>query len=185
MAQVIQLHKDEDFTPVSPLFHAVTSDVMGYQIGGHAPGPEVLVIGYRAATAIAFHRLAQLPSLPFLLGRLTVAYQEAIDDETSGIGYMDLFNDRIYGSLFIGYDATEATTGTRSRIEKDTYWSVLRLCAKLGMISGRGVPPAAEPTENPDIHEDMISPSCSLATLSRVQRTVVRRLRSDQTRLTA
>ncbi len=186
MAQILTLRQKIDVTPVAPLLHGATNDVVGYQIGGHTPGPEAIVIGHRAATATAFNRLAQLPSLPFLVGRLTLVYQEALDDDASGIGYMDVVPNPVYGSLFIGCIPDMATSSaTRRRIDNETYWATLRLCAKLGMINGRGVPPAPETRSNPAILEDMISPTCSLDRLTSLQRTVAEKIRGDQSKLSA
>ncbi len=186
MAQIYPLHEETDATPVAPILHGVSNDVVGYRIGGHTKGPEAIVIGNRAATATAFHKLAQLPSLPYLVGRLTLVYQEAIDDASSGVGYMDVVPNPVYGSLFVGYDPDEAASSTmRRRIDDDTYWATLRLCAKLGMISGRGVPAKGDTRESATIFEDMISPTCSLSRLSVLQQTVVDRIRGDQTKLSA
>lgn len=147
-------HSIDRDAPVVALLHNRTGDLIGYRIGGHTPGPEVVIVGYRSASAEAFHRLAQLPSLPFLLGQVTLIYQEALEDQQSGFGYAALSRRHIDGSLFISYDADNMTEDSLGRMRSDAYWSVLRLCARLGMINGRGV---KQQDDAPHIMDGMIS----------------------------
>lgn len=166
-------------TPVTPLIHEGTGELIGYRIGGHTAGPDVLVVGYRAASAEAFHRLAQLPSLPFLLGRVTLIYQEALEDARSGFGYARISGRQIDGSLFISYDAAGMDGASLDRVRHGAYWSVLRLCARLGMIEGRGVREIA--ADLPHILEGMISPKLTCEGLMEARRKLLDRFgRSDQ-----
>ena len=125
-----------------PFFCTSTNDVAGYRICGAKAGPTALVTGFRDMIAPTFLRLAELPSLPRMQGQLILAFVDQIEAPESGISGRGIFSERIDGSIFIDFHATSNTgPDVLLRAHREVYWSVLRLCTRLGMISGRGVPP--------------------------------------------
>jgi hypothetical protein len=106
----------------------------GYKIAGARPGPTVVVAGYAPVAHDIFDRLLNLPTLPWLRGSLVLISLDALDvaivDEelANQIGHVDR-------TLHLPFSANrDHATATR-----EGYWAVLKLCAQLGMISGRGV----------------------------------------------
>lgn len=127
---------------VKMLHDASTGDVAGYRISGVNAGPTALATGFRDTVAPAFHQLARLPSLPRLHGQIILAFTDQIEVPGCGFSGRDLFSERIDGSIFLAFHATRNTAPKDLRnAHREAYWSVLRLCTQLGMISGRGVPP--------------------------------------------
>ncbi len=126
---------------VEPLFHGSASDIAGYRILGAAVGPTALVTGDRATVSPVFHRIVQLPGLPRLRGRLVLAYLDSLAASGKLRNLGNLTPENVDRSIFITFHAPRATPpDVRARVQHDAYWSILRLCANLGMISGRGVP---------------------------------------------
>jgi hypothetical protein len=79
-----------------------------------------------------------------LRGQLILLFEEPLFDPSSGLMAEDIYREPVDGSLFIA----RGTGGLQDavlleKIRTEAYWSVLRLCMRLGMISGRGVPKAA------------------------------------------
>lgn len=135
---------------VRTLFHAATGDVVGYAVRGAKPGPRALVVGRRGAASDAYHRLTQLPSLPRMQGELLLMFDEALDDPYSGVTRDGLYDRDIDGSIYLSVDAEAIRERSRrAHARKEAYWSILRLCAQLGIISGRGVPHLADPAPEP------------------------------------
>jgi len=123
------------------LTHAISGATIGYRISGGTAGPRALAVGRRQDAQDAFERLALLESLPRLRGELFVLFEDAVDDETSGIAEARLLDTRFDGKIFIAYqDVLPADSAAQRDQDRAAYWTVLRLCARLGMISGRGVP---------------------------------------------
>lgn len=126
---------------VSPIFHISGTDVMGYIFDGAERGPTLLAAGYRAALGPAFDRIARLPSLPWLRGRLILAFADGIDPAEGGLCVDTLFDEPIDEQVFFGFQANHPTSRrARERFEREAFRTILRLCTRLGMISGRGVP---------------------------------------------
>lgn len=120
------------------LIHARTGAIVGYRIIGVEAGPLALATGRRCDAEKAFLRLITLRSLLRLRGELTLMFQNELDDPLIGDEVTSLMARGYDGSVFISYqNARGALLATQ---ERDAYWSVLRLCTRLGMISGRGVP---------------------------------------------
>lgn len=124
---------------VTPIIYADGSDVAGYIVSGAERGPMALAVGRRSVASEAFHRLAQLESLPRMRGRLLLVFENALEQPKSGLSYAALDRLRFDGNVTILADATDVAYKTAARNE--AYWTVLRLLARLGMIDGRGVPP--------------------------------------------
>lgn len=141
----------ESTAGVRPILHRGSGDVIGYRIEGAENGPTVVATGFRSAVAPVFHRLAQLPSLPRLRGRLILTFADEIDRPESGLCLDTLVDGPAEGpagapaddAIFFGYQSLPGMTAeARLAIEREVYWTILRHCAALGMITGRGVPAA-------------------------------------------
>lgn len=144
------------------LRHRADGGVIGYRVTGRRRGPRALAIARRADAGDAFFRLAKLPHLPWLRGELLVVFEEALDDPASGLTRDALFAEPVDGSIYIAFQNTPPRdTRLRRLNQRSAYWSVLRLCVRLGMIRGRGVPAAAR-IESPQ-DEDESEPLCSAA----------------------
>ena len=105
---------------------------MGLRIGGHMPGPTLVVCGPRLGAAPVYDKLAAVQTLSWMRGTLFLTYAETLT--TRGVPGLDA--DRIDATLFL---ASAALKPDAHSIQ-DGYWTVLRACTRLGMISGRGVP---------------------------------------------
>ena len=138
---VPQAIEDASLNPaVVPLLHARSGDVAGYRIIGAANGPRVLATGYRPVVGEAFHRLAQLPNLPWLRGSVTLVFSEAADGHSKELSWSELFNDQIDGVVLVTAQSLDVVPpDQREDLRQEAYWTVLRLCTDLGMIAGRGV----------------------------------------------
>lgn len=87
----------------------------GWQLTGPKPGPTLVIVGSGAALAGAVKRLQALPSLAYLRGHLRVC--STIPDI-----------------------AIDTLVSIKTEVEQDAYWHILAAAARLGMISGRGIP---------------------------------------------
>lgn len=131
--------EDETFkTPQVEVLTAQKGNVtLGFRIGGFHAGPELLVVGHDPVAGLVYDRLMQLPALGWMRGRLTMVFLNEMERNClpSDIGTLiasvpdDLF--------FLPYQLDAAFHAEASA---EGYWSVLRSCTRLGMISGRGVP---------------------------------------------
>lgn len=138
------LNETNDQNGLTTLFHRGNGSVIGYQIGGTVAGPRAIAVGRRADVGDAFHRLAQIPTLPRLMGVLNLVFEDDIDDPTSGMTREMLFRQPVDGSIYIAFsDLTDNRPSELRRLRdnqrKEAYWTVLRLATRLGMIEGRGV----------------------------------------------
>ena len=126
---------------VRRLYSSTGAGNIGYRVDGAQSGPTMLASGYRETIRPVFRRLARLPSLPRLRGHLLLAYVDGIHDPDSETRLDSLFDEAIDGSVFLGFERRpETQPETITRFEREAYWTILRICAGLGMIAGRGVP---------------------------------------------
>ena len=95
--------------------HISTDDPVLWRLSGAVSGPTLLIIGDPAKLQDAVTRLQSLPSLVYLRGMLLVA------SETST-------------------EPADAQLHLTDREADDAYWIILSEAARLGMISGRGIP---------------------------------------------
>lgn len=119
---------------VEVLNQACDARAFGYKIGGSRPGPTVVVAGYAPVANDIYERLLDLPTLPWLRGSLVLITLDALDIATIDEELTDLIGpvDRTLHLPFrAGRDHVDAA--------REGYWTVLKLCAQLGMISGRGI----------------------------------------------
>ena len=62
------------------------------------------------------------------------------DGQSKALSWQELFDDQTDGMLMVTAQSAEVVPlAERKAFKHEAYWSVLRLCAALGMISGRGV----------------------------------------------
>lgn len=116
-------------------------DTIGYRVDGAESGPTLLASGYRATITPVFQRLARLPSLPRLRGHLLLAYVDDIHIPACETKLDRLFDEAIDRSVFLAFERwPETEPAIVARFERESYWTILKVCANLGMISGRGIP---------------------------------------------
>ncbi len=108
----------------------------GYSIGGAFAGPRVLVAGETDLVRATFARLSKLPTLPWMRGQLLIVDLEAADTDTASRATDDIWKTPFDEMIMLPFASRESSF--KQGVD-DFYWSVLRLCADLGMISGRGV----------------------------------------------
>lgn len=100
-------------------------------IGGHFAGPVVAVCAFGAVAELLFSRLQSLPTLPWLRGRLHLI---RVDE----LGCVSQVPNSIDPDEIIMIEAPDSQKDQAAAAESG-YWDVLRLCASLGMIEGRGI----------------------------------------------
>ncbi|MGC1494184.1 MAG: hypothetical protein WA790_00135 [Sulfitobacter sp.] len=113
-----------------------TGATIGYRFGGDRPGPNALVAGDARLMQSLFNRLHNLPTLPWMWGKLYLVTL----DEMECTGLQDISRcipDIAFDALVMLPYAPGADTHDFS-IDR-AYWTSLRLCRQLGMIQGRGV----------------------------------------------
>jgi len=110
---------------------------LGLRIGGKYAGPKVLVAGHDPLTGMVCNRLLRLPTTHWLRGTLTLVDLNAFDDAAVSYHFSAVTEGPPDELLFLPFVADAAL---QEVAVKEGYWSILRLCAKLGMISGRGIP---------------------------------------------
>ena len=113
-----------------------TSDacVFGYRIGGARPGPTVVVAGYAPVAPDIYDRLLKLPTLPWMRGTLVLVTLDTLDAA--------LIEEELVGQIGPVERTIHLPYPDRRDSEPEIrrgYWTVLKACARLGMISGRGV----------------------------------------------
>lgn len=126
---------------VEVLTTARTGTAFGCRLVGAKPGPQLAVAGVCPSAEIVFDRLLSIPTLPWLRGNLILLRLDVLDDilmELSSLSSMGEI-DRTVMLPWVDPDQEDRQTLRRS------YHMVLRACADLGMISGRGVAPANLP----------------------------------------
>lgn len=107
-------------------------------LGGNSRGPVLLVCGRRDICRPVFRRIVRLPSLPWMSGRLLLAFIGASEPDGPAapgpeLQALPFFDD----SVFLDFVAAEGAA--RARYEQQAYWTILRKMAQVGMIAGRGV----------------------------------------------
>ena len=120
-------------TNISSLVEVVPStlddEIGAYRLGGYFSGPSVMLLGHDTAADLVFDRLLCLPTLAWMRGKMTLVFV----DRLSTNGWKDIVQHEHIDRTFI----------LPFLLNKDTcnvqYWRILRACAKLGMINGRGV----------------------------------------------
>ncbi len=120
---------------------APDAPAMGYVLTGRLPGPTLVVADHGDLGRAVVARLRRLPTLPWMRGRIVVVSLDRLGagDQARTLGGCIGSYDRIVHLPLAGRGGqTEAAA-------EQGYWAVLRMAARLGMISGRGVPMGARP----------------------------------------
>ncbi|WP_457086156.1 hypothetical protein [Marinovum sp. KMM 9879] len=129
---------EADANYVDVLTNTRDGTVFGYRLVGASAGPQVAVLGTCAAAELAFDRLMHIPTLPWMKGNLILIQLDALDDALSQIDSLVAI-----GPIDRTITLPRANQGGLSEAEiRHHYQTILRACTELGMISGRGVPPA-------------------------------------------
>ena len=117
--------------------------VTGFRIGGKKPGPRAVVFASGTPARRVFQQLLLLPSLSHLHGELLLVYAQAPGARPTPAELLALSDLPIDEVLSLPLAKVENFRAEQQAVaEKSGYWNVLRLCARLGMIAGRGVPRA-------------------------------------------
>lgn len=109
--------------------------VFAYRLVGAAAGPQLVVAGTCPSAATVFERLLSIPTLPWMRGSLVLVRLDALEDVASDVGGLEPLGpvDRTIVLTGAGVGAEDEALARRN------YHAVLRACAELGMIAGRGV----------------------------------------------
>ncbi len=109
---------------------------IGYRFGGDRPGPNALVAGDATLMDALFDRLCNLPTLPWMWGKLYLVTLDGV--ECTGLpDIARCIPDMAFDALVML--PNEPAEHTRDFSLDRAYWATLRLCRQLGMIEGRGV----------------------------------------------
>ncbi|WP_133117356.1 hypothetical protein [Paramylibacter kogurei] len=121
---------------VQDIISPTTGQICGYKLGGAKVGPSVLVAAHSPLGTPVYDQLMQLNTLPWMWGTLYLILLDRLD-ENNGVGMMNYAPQQPLDEiLFLPH--IHAYEPMQSAVQ-DSYWNVLRLCTKLGMIAGRGV----------------------------------------------
>ena len=112
-----------------------TGTVFGYRIVGSKLGPQVVVAGSCDASTAVFERLLAIPTLPWLRGNLVLILLDALDDIVHDISSIESIG-HVDRTIML---ANSPTDDGGKALNQKNYHMILRVCAELGMISGRGV----------------------------------------------
>jgi hypothetical protein len=104
----------------------------GVRFGGDRPGPIETVA----------RRMIKLPTLPWIWGHIYLISSDMISSGQQ-VDVTSCLPNVIFDDITISAASNQDSTDTLDA----AYWTVLRLCARLGMIQGRGV--ATEPIRKP------------------------------------
>ncbi|SMX38613.1 hypothetical protein [Maliponia aquimaris] len=106
--------------------------VYGYRLTGASAGPQVVVAGMCRTAEDIFERFLALPTLPWMRGTLTLVRLDCFDEATEGAMSLGPVDCTVV-LPWVSEDTVDLGTLRRG------YYNVLRICAGLGMIQGRGV----------------------------------------------
>jgi len=113
-----------------------TSQIVGHRIGGAFAGPKLMVAADAPLAEAVFKRLTKLPTLPWMRGELWVINLTSFNEHTILHLPATLWETPIERTVVLPHVTSDTLS---EEIATEAYWSVLRLCSDLGMISGRGV----------------------------------------------
>lgn len=125
-----------DFGYIEALTATAKGTVIGYRLVGASAGPQLVVAGICPSSEHVFDRLLSIPTLPWMRGSLVLIRTSALDNLLSDLPSVSVLGE-IDRTMVLPFSDTEKADET---IIRRSYHQVLRACASLGMISGRGVP---------------------------------------------
>ena len=134
---------------VSPNFHISelylprSNRRFGFRVGGLMAGPNVVVACEAALARQVYQRLLLIPSLNRLRGRLFLISLDRLDDlqELGSLrGLLGVTGpvDNILTLPAVELETLDETAA--AELIRRNYYGVLRLCARMGMVQGRGIP---------------------------------------------
>jgi len=136
-----QLVQSETIVPDGRFVEILTSnstgDVIGYRFGGGQAGPNVMAAAYGQISEYLFDRLAELPTIPWMWGKLFIVNLDALTDTELRNPARLIAETPIDEVLMLPVAALQGDDATAA---EQSYWATLKLCASLGMIQGRGIP---------------------------------------------
>lgn len=113
---------------------------LGMVIDSGRPGPALLVTGFSASTLRVYDRLAELPSISHLRGRLTLMHLDRLGEAGNGPEQLRALVGPQDDSLFLPFLPDDRLSPKAlAQASDEDYWTILAKMAALGMISGRGV----------------------------------------------
>lgn len=107
----------------------------GYRLRGNAAGPQLVVAGFCPMAMPIFDRLLSIPTLPWMRGTLVLVRLDILDECLQDLMRLDPLGP-VDRTIILPWSHTDEPD-TRTLLAQ--YHMVLRACADLGMISGRGV----------------------------------------------
>lgn len=109
--------------------------IYGYRLTGAMAGPTLLVAGTCETAEMVFNRLMRIPTLPWMRGTLVLIRLDHLDDiagDSCKLPTLGPIERTLVLPVIDGGPEVEVQI-------RRTYHRVLRACADLGMIAGRGV----------------------------------------------
>lgn len=128
---------------ISELYSPQTGRQFGYRIGGLLHGPDVAVSCQAALAKQVFQRLLLIPSLNRMKGRLFLISLDRLEDPQGCVSLHELLGlgravDGILTLPPVELDTLDEAAAME--LVRRNYFAVLRLCARMGMVNGRGIP---------------------------------------------
>lgn len=133
---------DPQKSHISELYLPESSRRFGFRVGGLVNGPDVVVACQAALARQVYQRLLLIPSLNRLKGRLFLISLDRLDDLHDIGPLRGLLGvrgpiDRILTLPAVDLDTLDETAATE--LVRRNHYAVLRLCARMGMVLGRGM----------------------------------------------
>jgi hypothetical protein len=127
-------------TPLLRIDGSGAQQTLGLVVDGVRPGPTLLVTGFSATTVAIFDRIAALPTIRYLHGKLVLVHIDRLGTNTSGMDWLSEQIGIVDENLFLPLLADDRLSeDALNRGTDEDYWTILSKMASLGMISGRGV----------------------------------------------
>jgi hypothetical protein len=128
---------------ISELYLPESNRRFGFRVGGLMEGANVVVACQAALARQVYQRLLLIPSLNRLKGRLFLISLDRLEDLQDIASLRGLLGvsgpiDHILTLPTVELDTLDETAATE--LVRRNYYAVLRLCARMGMVQGRGIP---------------------------------------------
>ncbi|WP_412505092.1 hypothetical protein [Roseovarius sp. SYSU LYC5161] len=128
---------------ISELYLPGSNHRFGFRIGGLLNGPDVVVACQAALARQVYQRLLLIPGLNRLKGRLFLISLDRLDDLHDFGSLRGLLG--VSGPIdhILTLPAVELETldeSAAAELVRRNYYAVLRLCARMGMVQGWGIP---------------------------------------------
>jgi len=120
---------------------------LGFRVGGHFAGPNALVSGHAELTRPVFQRLLLIPTLGWLRGNLFLITLEQLDHLSSVGNLSEILgaNGPMDGQISLpSLNMGKFSAPEQEELVRRGCVSALQLCARLGMIRGRGITSAGD-----------------------------------------